>query len=514
MKSLPRACAAALVLITPALAAHPSLEACGGVAANLSEGVRNGRVISRADERRIEDFVRRADALPGVSIAVVKDNEIVYARGFGFRDLKTCEPATSRTRYYLKSTAKNFLGAAAAVLQEEGVIELDAPISDYLPNLQLPDGLRPEQTSLRDHLTHTQPYFDSGLNYRTAFPGNLPEERFVEHVNAFSDAQDIRFRYSNFGPIIAAHAIGEKTGTSWRDFIREKIFEPAGMNDSFTVMAEAEKGPMAQGYVGGDSAEFTPSLTKIDSQMHAAGGSVSTAADMARWLIVNLNEGRIDGKQALPKRAVEQAQARQVQLDADFAEFHRFAHGLGVYSADYEGDLLMHHFGGETHLSFMPERGLGVVVLTNELDFGVRVTHGLAATIYDMLLDKDDVAARIDRRLEDIAGAKSQMAGRLEQYLAKVKSEAPDAEPSFAPEELVGTYESDRLGSMSIVDSGGALRVKFGALDGALDHLGGDVYLADIGLWNSMPPQVFTFGNNDELGFVLDWGGRIFTKND
>lgn len=512
MKSLLGACAAAVAFVTPAFAAHPSLDACGGVAANTSEGVRNGRIISRADERRIEDFIRRADALPGVSIAVVKDDEIVYARGFGFRDLSACEPATSQTRYYLKSTTKNFLGAAAAVLQEEGAIELEAPISDYLPGLQFPDGLRPEQSSLRAHLTHTQPYFDSGLNYRTAFPGNLPEEAIVEHVNAFSESEDIRFRYSNFGPIMAAHAIGAKTGTNWRDFIREKIFEPAGMDDSFTVMADAEKGAMAQGYIGGGDAEFAPSLTKVDSQMHAAGGSVSTVADMARWLIINLNEGRIDGEQALPQRAIEQAHARQVQLDWDFLEFHRFAHGLGVYAADYDGDVLMHHFGGETHLSFMPERRLGVVVLTNELDFGVRVTHALAATICDMLLDKNDVAARMDRRLEEIGQAKANVAGRLDQYLAKVKSEAPDAEPVFGAADLIGTYENDRLGEMSIVKDGETLRVNFGAINGALDPLGGDAYLADIGLWNSMPPQVFIFRNDDKLGLVLDWGGRIFKR--
>lgn len=513
MKRLAGACAAVIAFLSSAIAAHPSLEACGGINANTSEGARNGRVVSQADERAIEDFIRQADGLPGVSIAIVKDDEIVYARGFGYRDLSTCAPATSDTRYYLKSTTKNFLGVAAAVLHEEGAIELDAPVSEYLPELKFPDGLRSEQSSLRDHLTHTQPYFDSGLNYRTAFPGNLPEEDFVEHVNEYSQSKDIKFRYSNFGPIMAAHAMGAKTGVNWREFIRKKIFEPAGMLDSFTVMAEAEQGPMAQGYVGGGENEFEPSLTKVDSQMHAAGGAVSTVADLGRWLIINLNEGWIDGEQVLPKRAIEQAHARQVQLDWDFFEFHRFAHGLGVYSADYDGDLLMHHYGGETHLSFMPEHKLGVVVLANELDFGGRVTHALAASIYDMLLDKADVTARMDRRLEEIAEAKSKLNGRLDQYLAKVRSEAPTAEPVFILDDIIGAYENDRLGAMQIVKDGAALRVRFGAIDGALDHLGGDAYLADIGLWNSMPPQVFVFRQDEELGFVLDWGGRIFKRS-
>ncbi len=519
MKRSPRyaACAAASIIAlgllnAAAQAAHPALEACGGAAINTSEGVRERSVISHAMERRIEDFIRATDALPGGAVAIVKDDRIVYARGFGFAALETCEAATSQTRFYLKSTTKNFLGVAAAVLHEEGAIELDAPISEYLPDLALSGGVNAAQSSIRDHLTHTQPYFDSGLNFRTAFPGNLAEADFVSHVNDYSDAKDIRFRYSNFGPIMAAHAIGAKTGANWRDFIRETTFSPVGMNDSFTVMAEAEKGAMAQAYVGGFEAAFAPEPTKTDSQMHAAGGAVSTAADLARWLIVNLNHGMIDGEQALPRRAVEQAQARQVQLSAQFAEIARFAHGLGVYAGDYDGDVLMHHFGGETHLSFMPAHGLGVVILANELDNGVRVTHPLAFTIYDMLLGKDDLDARAEQRIAAIAEAKTSAAGRLEQYLAKVKAGAPDAPPSIAPDALAGAYDNGRLGAMTVTHDGEALRIAFGAMEGALEPLGGDLYLAHIAMWNTLPPQAITFREDDQTGFVLDWGGRIFTR--
>jgi CubicO group peptidase (beta-lactamase class C family) len=497
-----------------ALAAHPAIEACGGFSANRSEGVQNARWLSRAEERKIESFLQRADATPGVSIAVVRGDEIIYARGFGYRDLSGCATATSKTRYYLKSTTKNFLGAAAAVLHEEGAIELDAPISDYLPDLKLPDGLRAEQVSIRAHLTHTQPYFDAGLNYRTAFPGNLPEEDFIDHVNTFSVTKDIRFRYSNFGPIMAAHAIGAKTGVNWRELIAEKVFAPAGMNDSFTVMTEAEKGEMAQGYMGGFEKAYTPELTKIDSQMHAAGGAVSTVSDMARWIIINLNHGEINGVQVLPHRAIEQTHARQTQLKASFEDYQRFAYGLGLYSADYEGDLLMHHFGGETHMSFMPERGLGVVILTNELDNGVWVTHALASTIYDMLLGKNDIDARIERRLAGIAEGKTRVANRLDQYLAMVREQAPEGPPTLSEEEIIGAYGNKRLGDLSILERDGALAVDYGAIKGALTHVSGDLYLADIGLWNTMPPQRFTFRMDEALGFILDWDGRIFERID
>lgn len=506
------ALAGAMALFAASAAAHPSVEACGGATIDRRDGYRDPRVISTGMEKRIESFLQRADGSPGVSIAVVKGDRIVYLRGFGFSDLDACTKATGDTRYYLKSTTKTFLGAAAAILQEEGAIELDAPISDYLTDLKFPDGMTPRQTSIRAHLTHTQPYFDSGLNYRTAFPGNLPETDFVEHVNRFASAGDTRFQYSNFGPIMAARAIEAKTGANWRDFIREKVFEPAGMTSSFTSMTEAEQGPMTKGYVGGEDSDFSPAPIKVESQMHAAGGAVSTAADLGRWLIISLNNGRIDSKQAIPKRALEQAAARQAQMRATYSEYSRFAYGLGLYSADYDGDLLIHHFGGETHLSYMPEHGLGVVVLANDLGFADAVTHRLASTIYDMLLGKPDTDARIERRLEEIDSAKTERSSRLAQYIAQLKDRAPSGEPTYASEDLVGHYLEPRLGELSVTRDAAGLKIEFGALNGRLTHLGADAWLADIGLWRDLPPQLFAFRKDKVQGFVLDWEGRIFVR--
>lgn len=511
LRSVAAIAGAMLIFNGAAHAAQPSIDACGGFTANRSEGIHQTRVLSRRQERIIEAFLADAAATPGVGVAIVKDDRIVYARGFGFSNLANCEKATSDTRYYLKSTTKNFLGAAAAVLHEEGAIELDAPISEYLPDLKFPDDLNPAQASIRAHLTHTNPTFDAGLNYRTAYSGNLPESEFINHLNEFSQTKDIRFRYSNVGPIMAAHAIGAKTGANWRDFIREKIFEPSGMTNSFTVMARAEEGPMATGYIGAQSINFEPTLTKTDKQMHAAGGAISTAADMGRWLILNLNGGQIGGAQVLPKRAIEQTHARQVQLSAEFITFKRFAYGLGLYSADYEGDLLMHHFGGETHMSFMPEHGLGVVVLTNELAFGGRVTHALASTIYDMLLDKPDLQNRIDDRLEAIGSAKNTFNVRMEKYLSQMQERAPSGDPNFGHADIIGDYVDRRLGQMSLITEANGLKVIFGETSGPLTHIGGDAYLADFSLWGD-PPVMFVFRMDEEQGFVLDWGGRIFVR--
>ncbi len=491
--------------------AHPQVEACGGVNANEDQKIHDPTFVSGAAVKRIESFLQEADGTPGAAVVIVKGNRIAYAQGFGYRNLARCEMSTPATRFYLKSTTKTMLGIAAAVLHEEGAIELDAPISEYLPGLQLPDGLAARQTSIRDHLTHTQPYFDAGLNYRTAFPGNLSKDDYVSHVNEYSIEGDIRFRYSNFGPIMAAHAIGTKTDSDWRDLINSKVFAPAGMTNSFTSIDKAANGPMATSYLGGEADRYRETLTKTDAQMHAAGGAVSTASDLGRLLLILLDNGSIGGKHLLPRKAIEQVKSRQVQLSAEFLDYTRFAYGLGLYMAEYDGDLLMHHFGGETHFSFMPEHGIGVAVLANEPAFASSITHHLASTIYDMLLDKPDVDQRIERRLRAIDDRRQMLTRRLTEYVARLKSRAPGGDPSFGQAEIAGTYLNPRLGEMEIVARSGELRVDYGAQVGPLTHVGGDGYLAEFGLWGA-PPELFVFRVDDEIGRVLDWGGRIFVK--
>jgi CubicO group peptidase (beta-lactamase class C family) len=503
------AAVAGILAAANAGAAHPSLEACGGMKANRQEGVRSERVIPDSFERRIEAFLREADVAPGVAVAIVKDDRIVYARGFGFRELGDCLRVASDSRFYLKSTTKSFLGMAAAVLHEEGAIDLDAPISDYLPELA-PRGVNARQISLRSHFLHTQPYYSADFDYRTSSPGNLPEAEYVRFVNEFSEARGISSEYHNFGPIMAAHALSAKSGIGWRDLLERRLFVAAGMRSTFASMARAEDGPMAQAYGGAELADFVPLATKADPQMHPAGGSVSSVADLGRWIVLNLNGGRIDAAQALPRRAVEQAQARQAQVRWRFSEFDRFAVGLGLYAADYEGDVMLHHFGGETHMSFMPERRIGVAVLTNEIDSGILLTHRLAATIYDALLGKDDLDARIVRRLREIADGKGREVEGVAEHMEELRAAAPSGQQTVAAEDLIGRYVEPGLGEIVLRAEGTQIVMDYGVLSGPLAHVRADAWLAEFQMWGA-PPELFVF-RRDERGSVLDWDGRIFVK--
>ena len=506
--ALPTHLLALLFFAQPAVApASYRIADCGPFAAQPG-GLSSSSELSSELDSLVVDLSRRTGALPGVAVAVVRRNRLIYARGFGFRSLSECTPTGIDTRYYLKSVTKSFLGLAVAILHEDNEIELDAPLSDYLPRLRLPDGLDPKLIPLRSHFTHTQPYWSGSLNYRTAFPGNLTEDQFVVHLSRYSARKGIGFRYSNFGPIMGAHAIAAKTGVGWRPLIRNRVFKPAQMHSSFVRMEKAKGGQLATAYHGSERNGFLATTIKHDAQMHAAGGAISTVRDTARWLIANLDRGRIDGRQVFSARAVARAHAPLVDIDWKYGEIQRFATGLGVYRGDYEGTLIMHHFGGESHVSFMPKSGWGIAIFTNNIATGSKVTHPLALSIYDRLLRKPDLPARLTRRGAEVAST-LQASRKKGQYAhPKTTNQAPRSFPEAA---LAGRYHLGRLGEIAVVWRNGKLSARYGVLEGSLTHIGRDRYLAALSPWG-MAPLPFEFRRSGH-GMILDWGGRLFERS-
>jgi hypothetical protein len=244
--------------------------------------------------------------------------------------------------------------------------------------------------------------------------------------------------------------------------------------------------------------------------MHAAGGTISTVNDLARWLIASLNDGAIDNTQPLSPFAFQQAHAPQINMDWTYYKFQRFAHGFGHYSATYEEDLLMHHFGGETHLSFMPEHGIGVAVLSNQIQGGAITTHRVAALIYDHLLDKGNMDERWATAIAEIREGFASLKARKTDRVQQLKRSVPDSVTMIDVSDLPGRYRSDRLGDIVLSVEDGRIFMQFGALSGTLEHVTGDAYLADFDPWGE-PPELFVFRRDRQAGhIVLDWGGRLF----
>lgn len=419
------------------------------------------------------------DLSPGLAVAVVRDGEIVYLRGFGHADAeegRRVDP--SETLFYVASTSKSFTGLTTALLAREGVIELDAPLSRYIPELQFESPiLSADEISIRELLTMTDGTGQYGpFIFRTAYSGEFTEEKLIELLARTEPANPGRFAYRNQPYDILGIVIQRATGMDWKEAFERTIADPLGLGNTSPSMSRVDRSDLAMPYgVTPDGFERRP-LTKNDANMHAAGGHVTTVLDMARWIEAFLEDGVVDGERVFPADVIEAARSVQVPQDRDFSLFHRHGWGYGWDIGTYDGDTLVHRFGGYTgaysHVSFMPEHGIGVVALVNEPALGDRVADGAAAAIYDHLLGKEDAA----QTRTGFAEESRRVAERYRQGIAdELETRAGRQRPMPLPlPGYAGTYVSDQLGTMTWTETDEGLEVRAG-----LVHAPAEVYDAD-----------------------------------
>ena len=315
----------------------------------------------------VEELMRKFPVTPGLSIAVVQGERIIFAEGFGLRDVKAKLPVTPQTGFYIASTTKSFTGTAAKMLAEEGKLDLDVPIKTYFPNLILKAPLSAEQISLRDLLTHRSGINNEAIVFRTAYTGQYTTDEIFELLSKSSSPIPRTFRYSNIGYIIAGYAMEKVTGEPWQRIIERKLLEPLDMKNTTSYASQARaRADFALPYLAVNG-KFIEIPYKEDNTMHAAGGMISSAEDLAKWLIVNMNGGRYKGKQIISPTSLEEILSPQINQQRSFYKFQRYAYGLGWNIGTYEGEKIIHCFGEfpgfRPHVSFMPKYNLGVVVL-------------------------------------------------------------------------------------------------------------------------------------------------------
>lgn len=444
--------------IPRALAMIPAvLAACGpgtysspapGSAASATTGV-------LADS--LDPFVRGLVAdgfIPGVAIAVVTRDGPAYLRGFGVRDIHTREPVTPQTGFYIASSTKSFTGTLAALLDQRGVIDLDAPLSRYLPELRMNAPLSADSVTLRALLTHTSGLRNEPVVFRTAFTGAHDRETIVRLLG-HSTPIPRAYRYDNLGYVVAALAMERATGREWQDLLRDEVFRPLGMTHTTSRVSEARAAgwPLASPHITGADSVVRLTMEKQDNTMHAAGGMFTTAEDLVRWLQAQLNGGRVDGRQIIPEAVIRDAHTPYATQTDTFYRYVRTGYGLGWQSAAYEGERMIHHFGGfegwRAHISFLPDRGIGVAVLINDLSpIGGPAPDLIATYAYDLLLGRPGANARYAAERQRMAQNAEDARRRMREDYQRRAARPPtpdERKPFFA-----GTYDNEMLGTLEV----------------------------------------------------------------
>ena len=279
----------------------------------------------------MDAFIRRTmDAfpdLPSVAMVVVRDGKPVFMRAYGLANKETGVRADENTLYYIASSTKSYMALAAAILDREGKIRLDDPITKYAKGLTFKTPI-PEKVTVRDLLTHTSALRNDALTWRVAFTGEVDDKELL-HVLAdgtsFNEQNYGKYSYTNLGYNIYALLLKQTLGKRWQDVLQEKVFGPLGLKHTtaYVSKARAAKFRLADPYLfspASDAVVRSP-LEKQDNNMQSAGGIFTNLPDLARWLSINMNDGRIDGKQVVPAeimRTVHAGYTDTVREDGPF----------------------------------------------------------------------------------------------------------------------------------------------------------------------------------------------------
>ncbi|MFP5247278.1 MAG: serine hydrolase, partial [Thermoanaerobaculia bacterium] len=423
--------------------------------------------------RDIDRFVTRTlqtlPEVPSVGLAIVYDGKS-YARGYGYADVERRVPADANTGYYNGSNTKAYTAVVVAALAEEGVLDLDAPVTQYLPESHFAPPLDASRLTLRRFLSHTSGISNDGVTFRTAFTGEHTPEQLVRILGMSKPGED-GFRYDNLGYVVASLVIERVTGRKWQDVLDARLFEPLGMRRTTAYMSEARRRPIASPYDMNDAGAMTLVAYgwKSDSMMHAAGGIVTTPNDLAKWLEANLTQGRIGSRQVLPARAYAETHRRQTPAQRDGFIFDGTGYGFGWFQSDLHGEQLLYHGGGysgwRSIFSLMPEKGIAVGAMTN-----AGLSHSplelISAYAYDRLMNVKDVEATYGEKLAQL---RERFDTVKRNRIADVEKRAQRPWMLMHPRSAyVGRYEHPAIGTMTIEQRGEQLVATIGPLSSEL----------------------------------------------
>lgn len=460
----------------------------------------------------VTELMKKLPVTPGLAVAIVRGDKIIFAKGFGYRDVKAKLAVTRNTQFYIASTTKSFTATAAKLLADEGKFDLDAPIKKYFPNLVLKSPLSAEQITIRDLLTHRSGIVNEAINFRAAYSGQINNDIVLDLLGNYGKSVSPEFRYSNIGYIVCAVAMEKAAGETWQQIVERKIITPMNLRSTSAYASKAKaSGDFALPYLA-EQGSFTQLPYKDDSTMHAAGGIVSSAEDLAKWLIVNMNDGKFEGKQIIPASSLEEILAPQINQKRDFYKFKRYGYSLGWNIGTYKGDKFVHCFGEfpgfRPHVSFMPKHKTGIVVLVNESTDAFLLPDLIATDLYDYLIYGEPLQTDVNPKIDEyIANLQEEKAKKV---VAQTGDKKDEARPTLEPVIYAGTYENREWGKIVVATDGKMLTAKFGSLSSVLLPLTSETFEVRFlaPQTNKMTFKIGPSGGVSELSFM----GQSFTK--
>jgi CubicO group peptidase (beta-lactamase class C family) len=424
--------------------------------------------IDQLAQKAIDGF-----GIPGVAIAIIKDGKVIHSKGYGVCSLQRSQKVDENTVFEIASNTKAFTAAAVGILVDEGKLSWDDKVQKYIPEFEMYDPYVSREFTIRDLLSH-----HSGLADGAGDLMILPDSTdfsigdIIRNMKYLKPAYSFRtrFGYSNLLYTIAGEIVARRSGMSYDDFIEKRIMQPLGMNESaasYERLRDKSNVADAHALVNGKVQVVATNTLK---RAHPAGGINASLADMEKWILLQLNDGKYGDKldkQLFSAQVHTELWAPQTLLpvypwmgyDTHFAAY---AMGFEVYNIMGNNRFLRH--GGSldgmmSQVFMLPELHIGVIILTNQEAFlGL---NAIANQIKDRCLginDSDRISenlARYQKGMKADQDVKDSVEKSLQQIISK------SGNNSEKEKTVVGRYEDVWMGTVLINKQNGKLMLSF-----------------------------------------------------
>lgn len=462
-------------------------------------------VYAQANLKKVDQYLEQARidwGVPGMSVAIVKDNEIVLNKGYGHTRINDGKPINEHTLFAIASNTKAFIASVLATLVQEGKINWKDKVTDYLPYFELYDAYSTSEATIEDLLCHRL-----GLGTFSGdviwYKSELTAKEVVERVKYVPQAYSFRdgYGYSNLMFITAGEVIKAVTGQSWAEYVQETFFSPLKMNRTITSTDDLSKlGNAATPHKPVGEQNIPIEWTNWDN-MGAAGGIISSSSDMAKWIQLNLNRGIYGADTILsPDQQNLLWTPHNSFIISDESNnwipgrnFNGYGLGWGLY--DYFGRKVVTHSGGYdgmySRVVLVPSEKLGFVILTNSM---TGIINPLMMYLINSYIQEDQQDWSTKYLERPGSGGISKMVAERKNKRVK------NTKPSLPLEAYANSYFDPMYGEIEVALENNELKLKFAnapLLNASLKHWHKDT-------WEIKWDQVHAWFDFGTIQFIMD----------
>ncbi|MFC2164516.1 serine hydrolase [Acidobacteriota bacterium] len=470
-------------------------------------------VLGFAAELPIKDLDQSIDKaledwnIAGLAIAIVKDGQVIHLKGYGYQNVNDKTHVDENTIFGIGSTSKAFGAATIGVLVHEGKLKWDDKVIDHLPGFQLSDPYVTRELTVRDLLCHR-----SGVETNDAiWFGSTTRDEIVYKARFLKQSSSLRsrFDYHNIMILTAGQVAAQVMGKPWDDIVREKIFQPLGMDRTCTSINDFDKYTNVSTPHRPKDGKLVPVPWLNIDNVGPAGSVNSCAADLAKWIQLHLNRGKFEGKEIWNANVQREMHSPQTIMSAQMtaAMLYRIAkhahfglYGLGWMMNDYRGKKFVYHSGATdgmgSFIGLVTEEKLGVAVIHNTSSSGL--LSALAYRIIDAYLGVPK-AEWMDLKVIK----------RPERPKTKAPKLPADISPSLPLESYTGVYTHPIFENIKVYLEGGNLVLDFDLYPTAtLEHKYLDTFITKFekiisSMWDR------TRGHELEVTFHIDADAKV-----